>query len=137
MNAFRFRSTAWLWFLSLALVLQSVAVATMVTCGPAHARMQAGVVEGGDHSHGHHAADSEHHAIATDADGHQGHAGAGDVFQLTCSACASCCAGAAIPVQTVLMESVAASAAALFLASAPAADFVVSRPTPPPRVFLA
>ncbi|MGH6623309.1 MAG: hypothetical protein ACREBN_05025 [Burkholderiaceae bacterium] len=124
--------------LAFTLVFQSYAVATMVTCGPTHARMQAEMVERGDQSQPHHLGEMEHHASSTNvADLDHERSNAGDVFKLKCSACASCCASAAIPVRQIRIESVHVTFEAVSATHSPAADFVVSRPTPPPRVFLA
>jgi hypothetical protein len=135
-DAFRFRPKAWLWFLSLTLVLQGMAVATMITCEPAHARMQAEVAMHGDHSHAHHSSNGHDQASSFEVSD-QGPVSGADVYDLTCSACASCCMGAALPFQQVRMEMIPVRTEAVSGALSPAADFVVSRPTPPPRTLRA
>jgi len=100
--------------------------------------MQAEIVDRGGHGHAHHPGTMDHHAGSTTAlDIDLDSSSALDILKLKCAACASCCASAAIPVQHVRIESVHVSFTVVSVVRGPAADFVVSRPTPPPRLSLA
>ena len=87
---------ALVWLVMALLPLQGYAAATMISCGPMHARMSSPAVHehhheaGGDHSHHQH-----DHAAPADAD--EERSNIGDLMKFKCSACASCCTGSAAP----------------------------------------
>jgi len=90
------------WILILAMPIHGFAAASMIVCGPNHARM-AEAAEAASHDHGGGAqsgAGHHHHAAAPSA-----HDPADDpeslfvkILKLKCSACESCCAMSAVPV---------------------------------------
>ena len=116
---------AWLvWLMVIAMPAQGMAAASMLFCGPSHARMM--LVLDADaatdqHAHGPVRAAAAHHG------GHQAHAAADDAApsaaghvaqgngaeastlqhgQFNCSACAACCAMLALPARAVLPAAV-------------------------------
>ncbi len=135
---------------AVALPFQGVTAATMAACGPSHHRMdglaqahshfdqddQPEVVTGGDdrpsvHSHepslaGEHA-QADHHAV---------HGGLDKVSKYKCSACA-CCAAAAIPSPTAILESVSLPEFFPPLEPSGIAAFLTEGPERPPRSVLA
>lgn len=98
--------TLTVWLLALALPVQAIAVAGMAHCGPSHQRMHVVQADAQAHSHAGHekaAGGGEHHhhhdAAATATTVHD-LAQADNITDLgayKCSACASCCAGFALP----------------------------------------
>lgn len=122
-----------------------MAAATMISCGPGqhdHAHVHAV-------SHDHHAFDSaghgHGHAHADDADSHQTHVahshdGKGDPAKgplHKCSACASCCVGAAVPSQALAFETVKLSDRFAPLVARGVPAYVSEGLERPPRAFLA
>lgn len=97
------------WCIALALPAQGLASATMAHCGPSHERSR--VALGSPEHHRSADAGSDHQAMAVDAAAlagpgaddaaaAQAHATSDkftDLAQYKCSACASCCAAAALP----------------------------------------
>ena len=100
------------WCVALALPVQGIAGATMANCGLGHERMgAASAATAGPGSQGHaerdagtdhlhhaaaaHSADHASHAMATPADAPSDHLAQSG--EHSCSSCASCCAGAALP----------------------------------------
>jgi hypothetical protein len=90
-----------LWLMAVALPLQGVAVATMLSCGPGHHRMAAAQTaapvmhDHSAHDHGTVANDAKPSAAAAD-DGpaaEQLHS----LAKFKCSACAACCSATALP----------------------------------------
>jgi hypothetical protein len=127
------------WLLALALPVQGIAATTMFACGPGHdasaghapSALHHGAIEHESHDHAGHAADGHPmdpvHASGEDASGDAG----------TCSACASCCLGAAIPQARIDADvAVASSTQASDLGFA-AVAFLTNGPERPPRPFLA
>ena len=134
---------ALLFLLAIALPLQGMAAATMISCGPGqhdHAHVHAV-------SHDHHAFDSagHGHANADDAGSHQTHVahshdGKGDPAKgplHKCSACASCCVGAAVPSQALAFETVKLSDRFAPLVARGVPAYVSEGLERPPRAFLA
>ncbi len=84
----------------LAIPLQGFAAASMIFCGPHHDSL----AQRADADHPDHGADhAQHHhdpAPATDAD-ETGIAGLLKFFSVKCSACASCCSLAAMPIASI------------------------------------
>ncbi len=93
-----------LWLIVATLPIQGYAAATMVACGPSHERMAAGAM----HSH-----DGDHRSDRSSASHHGGHDHAmaddsaravSDVGDFSCSACAVCSVGAALPAGDILLD---------------------------------
>lgn len=127
------------FLLAIALPLQGMAAATMISCGLGqHEHDRAHAV-----SHDHHG--FAHHANATEASSYETHVphshdGKGDLAKGTlhkCSACASCCGGAAVPSQAIAFDTVKLTDrfAPLVARSVPA--YVSEGLERPPRAFLA
>ena len=132
----RLARLALMFLLAIALPLQGVAAATMIACGSGphdHAHAAA---------HDHHAIDSAGHADASLHEMHVAHSHdpksdlAGSALH-KCSACASCCVGAAVPSQAIAFDSVKLTDrfAPLVARSVPA--YVSEGLERPPRAFLA
>lgn len=86
-----------IWLLMACLPVQSWAAATMLNCGPVHGRMAVEAIETTGHAgHGHsleaHASAGHEHG-SPDADHQALELGQSN----TCSACAACCLGLALP----------------------------------------
>jgi hypothetical protein len=135
----RLARLALMFVLAIALPLQGMAAATMISCGL------------GEHEHDHaHAVSHDHHgsaghAHATEASSHDtpvahSHDGKADLPKGAlhkCSACASCCVGAAVPSQAIAFDTVKLTDrfAPLVARSVPA--YVSEGLERPPRAFLA
>jgi len=127
------------FLLAIALPMQGMAAATMISCGV------------GQHEHdGAHAVSHRHHGSAghdhaTEANSYEtrvahSHVGKADLVEGTlhkCSACASCCIGAAVPSQAIAFDTVKLTDhfAPLVTRSVPA--YVTEGLERPPRAFLA
>lgn len=148
------------WLLIVILPVQAYAAASMVACGPRHERMAAAMAasahagmrsdgsDAGAHDHrahdhrAHHHPDHEHAGPAS-----HGHDAApaddavsvsSDSAGITCSACAACCVGAALPVGDVALHSPAPVPGTLRPAMAAPFDAVtLDGLERPPRSFLA
>lgn len=137
-----------MWLLLLALPLQGYAAALMLHCGPSHHGMMDQLVSVPTELHHHSVEGGAHHAIDIAAD--QGtvaviDAGGedGSVHHLTtlskfkCSACASCCVGAALPATAlVFASSEPAHTPTRFVLASPV-GFFTDGPDRPPRLVLA
>ena len=154
---------ALIWLIALAVPLQGIAAVSMAVCGPGHARMlpAAGIASSmkhdhaahdhaagaADHHHGQHAAGAMHemvadHEASSDVDASQlDKRNAADklaqLAKLKCSACASCCTGAAFPASIVSFDLLKESP--VFVASPIVANatFLTSGQDRPPRSSLA
>jgi len=140
---------ALLWLVALALPLQGVAAATMLHCHPAHHRDAASTAH--DHHHG--AADQRHdHALhgvshtgdltahetqAADEDTSDGARGADSLNKVSCSACAACSSGVALPTTPVFLSPPALIHGPSPALSFDAAVFLTDGPERPPRTPLA
>lgn len=123
--------------LAFVMATQGVAVATMVNCGPSHERMQGAALRAAASDHAHHGGAHHHPADMTGADeGTHVSVNATDLG-LGCSSCASCCVVAALPIQPASLAGELPDAGTLAAPTNPVADFVLRRPTPPPRSLLA
>ena len=137
-----------MFLLAIALPMQGFAAATMISCGLGQH----------DHAHAHaHAAGQDHHAVSdsrgdampeahlgdagrheTGADhSHAGKTGLAKVSLHTCSACASCCVGAAVPSQPISFASVKQTDSFAPLGTCSVAAYVTEGLERPPRAFLA
>lgn len=117
------------WVMAIAIPVQGLAAAAMLSCGPSHARMMQGLLHGAQaaapgHGHGHGPALS----TAADHGAHHGHAAphqaapspaaepaptadaagsaAPQADAFSCSACAACCAMLALPAGSVQPQAV-------------------------------
>lgn len=139
-----------LCLLALALPLQGMAAAGAHACGPAaHAPSAAATPAGGDappqahdpshhsapeHAHAAHASEDTAHVGPPQAEDHPtGHAQPSGGEHHKCSACATCCAGAALPTHLNLYTGTAAPAA--FVPTQPHAEpgWLPPQPKRPPR----
>jgi hypothetical protein len=134
-----------LWLLVAALPMQGYAASSMAGCGPSHERMVAAMVQPHSQSQSHAAHDGmSQHASASEADvadavlDDPGAEKFAELGQFKCSACAACCAAAALPAGDgsvtfpdhppgTLMPVIVARVATLAL----------DGPERPPRIFLA
>ena len=132
----RLARLALMFLLAIALPLQGMAAATMAACGwGPHDHVHAV-------AHDHHAFDSAGRADASShemhvAHSHDGKADLADGALHKCSACASCCVGAAVPSQAIAFDTVKLTDrfAPLVARSVPA--YVSEGLERPPRAFLA
>lgn len=140
------------WFIALALPVQGIAGVTMAHCGQSHERMGAARATTAEPLHHQHAAGeagvAHHHdtAVAAPAD-RAGDATASPADapsdpltqpgQYKCSSCASCCAGAALPGQTLRLPEPAPAPTVFAEALVTVDAFASDGPDRPPRSFLA
>ena len=137
--------------LAFALPLQGVAAATMAACGPSHHRME-GVAQAHSHFdhdgqpeaqtgvHDHSSLHSQQQSLAggqAHSDHHAAHGGLDKVSKYKCSACASCCAVAAIPSSLLTLESVSLPEFFAPLELSGIAAFLTEGLERPPRTVLA
>ena len=130
------------WLLIVALPVQAMAANVMIHCGPQHGLANAKHSKSADHhhadgvSHSHGSGSSE---TARQAHAHVGSADAG-ALDLTdfakCSACASCCVGAALPVTPRSVVATPTHVSPLFSRVDPVLDVFVPGPERPPRFSL-
>ena len=133
------------WLVMLALPAQGFAAATMLFCGPMHERMSAAAgVEGPVHHHsGAINSDHDHQAATTGEAVEVRHGVASDLgksddlSKFSCSACATCCVGAALVASATTFPLRNQAHERIFSASFPQAGFVTGGPHRPPRSFLA
>ena len=126
------------FLLAIALPLQGMAAATMISCGLG--QHEHDVARAASHHH-HGSAGHDHAAEANSHETHFAHSHEGntDLAKGTphkCSACASCCVGAAVPSQAIAFETVKLTDhfAPLVARSVPA--YVTEGLERPPRAFL-
>ncbi|HEY8709430.1 MAG TPA: hypothetical protein VIM34_15725 [Burkholderiaceae bacterium] len=139
--------TAFVWLVLFALPLHGYAAATMLHCGPSHHRVvAAAMVElSGAHDHAMHGDD--HAAGHAGTDGATASAGVGDdgasldhldkLSKAKCSACASCCVGAALPTAALEFAAVAGAVVPTTFVPASRVGFYTDSPDRPPRLVLA
>jgi hypothetical protein len=148
-----------LWLIIAILPVQGYAAATMVACGPSHERMAAraphahaedlgrashhGAHDHAAHDHGAHAHAAHDHAGFT-PDAHAAVTpddtarAASDLASFTCSACAACCVGAALPAREFSLDVPAPAPDTLRPATAaPLTAVTLDGLERPPRPFLA
>jgi hypothetical protein len=147
---------ALLWLLAVALPAQGIAAATMSHCGPDHrGAVPTGVHAGHSHDHGATLAMRSHqhqHDQGTPVHAHGGDdvtgATTGDhqaakaftlqkVSKASCSACASCCAGAALPSAIATFEASPAHDGVVAWLPRAVPAFFTDGPDRPPRTVLA
>jgi hypothetical protein len=140
------------WFIALALPVQGIAGVTMVNCGQSHERLgaaRAAMAEPGSHRHAEREAGAAHHhlAAAAHSEDHAGHATVAPADapsdhvvqsgEHTCSSCASCCAGAALPSLALRLPD-PVCAPTVFAETMVSVDtFASDGPDRPPRCVLA
>ncbi|WP_088285999.1 hypothetical protein [Ideonella sp. A 288] len=140
------------WFIALALPVQGMAGAAMMHCGPGHHGPDAALTMPHDHGSAHGSAHDEgatahhHAAMADSADladataSPQDKAPSGAVTDLSkakCSACAACCASAALPSASAPIAQ-SANAPTVFAEALVTVDaFASDGPDRPPRPLLA
>jgi hypothetical protein len=114
-----------MWLLAAAIPVQGFAAVTVHRCGAKHHDVVA-------HQHA-----SHHHADATVSDPHEADDGVKHSSKGSCSLCASCCTGAALPATIVAFDAAAfvESLTAAAVGSVPA--FLTDGPERPPRSILA
>ena len=124
-----------MWLLLLALPLQGYAAATTLNCGAGHHPMSAAVasvaipVASGEPRH-------VHHGDTTDPAASAGHHHADGTSKSKCSACATCCVGAALPATAlVFVDAVPDRAPTRFFSIGPI-GFLTDGPDRPPRTHL-
>lgn len=145
-----------LWLVAVALPVQGLAAATMIHCGPAHARSTDAAAGEGTHVH----ADSARHVHGTASHNHGGdrttakqpaaeagvHAGAegaksvGDLHELAkskCASCVSCCSATALPSAVPFLDSPSLAESLVPVLPESVAVFLTDGPERPPRFFLA
>lgn len=116
-----------MWMLLFALPLQGYAAATLLGCGPNHhpvsatAMSEAAPAAAAAHVHLHDAAVDDPHA---------------DPVVSTCSVCAACCVGAALPAAPLLFAAAAPAAAPTAWLSIGEVGFLTDGPDRPPRTTL-
>ena len=137
--------------LAFALPLQGVAAATMVACGPSHHRMDGasqvhshfdhdGQPEAQTDDHDHSSLHSHEQSLIGEQvhpDHHAAHHDLDKASKYKCSACASCCAAAAIPSQLLTLESVSLPEFFAPLELSGIAAFLTEGLERPPRSILA
>lgn len=136
----RLARLAMMLLLAIALPLQGVAAATMISCGTGHDHR---LPPAASHDEDRIGAAGHDHASNMDADHSRvshSHEGKGDLSKGSlhkCSACASCCIGAAVPSQATVFAAIKLTdqPAPLVARSVPA--YVTEGLERPPRAFLA
>jgi hypothetical protein len=130
-----------LWFLLLSLPVQGWAMVTMQHCGSGHQAM----VQAVGQEHQHPAADDSHalhqhghHGMVTDPNDDLGRSAntADGPAVSQCSACASCCLGAALPISSPTVGSAAQRDPPPTSVGTPAFAFFTGGPDRPPRPSL-
>ena len=128
------------WLLIVALPMQGFAAVTMVNCSGRH--HEAAV---GDRAHDGHA---NHHHGHADRSSHTHEAAHGDsadtqsgdqvnlASTLTCSACAACCVGIALPIAMATQTFLAQASEPYFRRTLPTVDVLLEGPDKPPRFIL-
>src|SRR5438034_1074310 len=89
------------WLLVLAMPIHGFAAASMIVCGPNHARMAEAAAAATHHHDGAAHSDADHHHAAGPSSHEQGDDPESlfvKILKLKCSACESCCAMSAVPV---------------------------------------
>lgn len=132
-----------MWLVAMALPIQGLAAATMLSCGPGHHRLAAALAaEPADHDHAAH----QHHASVSVSAEHdrdsadRSDAAPKDLHQLakfTCSACAACCVASVLPSAGVTFDPPKQTATFVLPALAPSVRFLTSGQERPPRLLLA
>lgn len=131
----RIRTRLVLMWLVLALPLQGYAAAAMLNCVAGHHRMSAVVTPSavpsaaGEDHHAHHAAAAKS-AAASDPQPAQG------LSKSTCSACAACCVGAALPATALVFADALPDSTPVHTSTIGPIGFLTDGPDRPPRTDL-
>ena len=141
-----------MWLVALAIPLQGLAAATMLSCGPGHHGMMAAEAMQSAATHDHaahgHAAFSGEHAddaagptdLGASAAAVEDKSAAKDLHQLAkfkCSACAACCITTALPSPTVSFDPPKQTAVFVLPPTVLVAAFLTGGQERPPRPHLA
>lgn len=156
--------TVLIWFVALAVPAQGMAAATMMHCGPTHHgaqaaqrkvqalpdALQAAPEAHAAHGHASHvaaharmASDTGQNTTSLDASGTAQPDKDTDPVKVTkatyqkCSACASCCAGVALPSTAVMPPMIDPAREVTVLLPSCAASVVIDGPERPPRILRA
>lgn len=135
--------TVLMWLLLLALPMQGYATATMVSCGPNHHRMAAAaqlvdaVSASATAHHSHHGMQGPHAHEASAVADEQDTRHLSPASKFKCSACATCCVGAALPITPLVFAAAAPSGAPSSVFSIGPIGFQTDGPDRPPRTLLA
>ena len=131
-----------MWLLAVALPLQSLSAATMLSCGGGQHDHGLSQVLGHSHTpsvgHTHaHVADAGQHA-SSDADhSHPDKSTFGKGGAHKCSICASCCTSAVVPTQASVFDPIKPTYSFALLVAPPLTAVVTEGLERPPRLFLA
>ena len=133
-----------MWLLAMALPLQGLAAATMMSCGAGQDGRAHSHVASHSHHHGELVAVLAHsHAEEASLDQHAdldqsqaGTTGLGNVATHKCSACASCCTSAAVSSQAILFDAVKLTDFFAPPVARPLVAYVTEGLERPPRSFL-
>jgi hypothetical protein len=137
----RLARLALMFLLAIALPLQGFGAATMISCGPGHRHTGVPTT-----THSHEGVDAGHRAIHEHDAGAHAHAAdhspvaKADLAKAgmhKCSACASCCTGAAAPAQAIVFPTVKLTDHFAPLATRSVPAHVSEGLERPPRAFLA
>jgi hypothetical protein len=126
-----------MWLLALALPIQGVSAATMLHCVSVHERMAAGVHGQAVHAHHHSHDDAAAHDAGGGADAHSGGTSHHHADKASCSACASCCSGVALPAMPLILAAQDIVQTVHPITSFAIAVFLTDGPERPPRIVLA
>jgi hypothetical protein len=129
-----------MWLLALALPVQGVSAATMLACGLGHHEHPAS--EASVHSHAHtvghvHALAASSHDTGAITGAPPGKADLGKVAGHKCSACASCCLGAAVPTEAASFDAIQLPEVFASLVARTLPAYLTDGLERPPRTFLA
>ena len=128
------------WLLIVALPMQGYAAATMVNCSGRHHEVAVDRAHdgGANHHHGHADRSSHTHNGATAGDGVDAQHGdhANPASTLTCSACAACCVGIALPIALATQTFPVPVSEPHFQRTCPTVDVLLKGPDKPPRFIL-
>jgi hypothetical protein len=128
------------WLLIVALPMQGYAAATMVNCSGTH--HEVAVDHAHDASANHDPGHADHlshtHAVPDAGDGVDTQEGdhANLASTLTCSACAACCVGIALPITLATQTFAAPASEPYFQRTSPTVDVLLKGPDKPPRFIL-
>ena len=126
-----------MFLLAVALPLQGVAAATMISCAPGQHDHGSGHFRSHDHRSASSAVAEHSHAAKTSPHSHDGKRDLSKASQHKCSACASCCTGAAVPSEEVTFDTVKSTDHFAPLVARRVPAFVTEGLERPPRAFLA
>ena len=128
------------WLLIVALPMQGYAAATMVNCSGRHHEVAVDHAHDGsaNHHHGHADHSSRPHEVASAGDNVDAQMGdlANLASTLTCSACAACCVGIALPIALATQTFAAPASEPYFQRTSPTVDVLLKGPDKPPRFIL-